>query len=47
MTRSKLVLLVLLAATLSVGACSAADSATGPRPNFDCESQGSNNIRKC
>ncbi|HEU4649049.1 MAG TPA: hypothetical protein VFS33_08320 [Gemmatimonadales bacterium] len=47
MTRSKIVLLALLAATLGVGACSAADSTTGPRPAFKCENQGSNTVRDC
>jgi len=44
MTRTQLVLLALLAATLGASACSAADSTTGPRPAFKCESQGSNNV---
>jgi hypothetical protein len=48
MTRTQLVLLALLAASLGASACSAADSTTGPRPAFNCgESQGSNNIRNC
>jgi hypothetical protein len=44
MSRTKIVLLALLAASLGASACSAADSTTGPRPTFKCENQGSNTL---